>query len=72
MAVEMSDTDPSCLRPDCPEPTVFGSPACADHWQAWTDAEQERIAREWDLDRVGSEVAEEQRWLQQRRARRRG
>lgn len=58
-----TDTEPRCLRPTCTRPTVYGSPACMDHWPAWRDEDQERILREWDLDRVGSEFEEEQRWL---------
>jgi hypothetical protein len=61
-----SDPPPTCLRPTCTRPTVYGSPACGTHWQAWRDAEQARIAEEWDLDRVPSEVAQEQEWLQRR------
>lgn len=56
----------TCLRPDCYRPTVYGSPACDDHWQAWRDEDQERIIREWDLGRVESEVEQEQIWLHRR------
>jgi len=63
----MADASPTpCLRPACTRPTVYGSPACADHWQAWRDEEQRRIEVEWDLDMVPSEFQQEQDWLRER------
>lgn len=63
---------PTCLRDGCDHPTVYGSPACADHWQEWRDEEQERIVIEWDLDVVPSEFEAEREWQQERRRRLRG
>lgn len=56
----------TCLREGCTQPTVYGSPACAGHWQVWRDEDQERIAVEWDLDMVASEYEAE---LNERRER---
>jgi hypothetical protein len=56
----------TCLRPGCKGQTIHGSPACADHWQAWRDEDEERILREWDLGRVPSEFEQEQQWLRRR------
>lgn len=61
-----AEPDTPCLRPACTRPTVYGSPACADHWQAWRDEEQRRIEVEWDLDMVPSEFQQEQDWLRER------
>lgn len=65
----MSDDDapPACLRSQCDDPTVYGSPACLGHWQVWRDEEVERVALEWGLDDVPSEVEEELQWQHRQR-----
>lgn len=53
------DAPPACLRPDCDRPTIYGSPACADHWQAWRDEETARALHDWGMDRDAAAVVAE-------------
>lgn len=48
-----------CLRPGCDHPTVYGSPACVDHWKAWSDEATARALHAWGMDRDADVVAAE-------------